>query len=80
LADTLKASLKQAANMAQKKMLTLSFTPAIKALDDRINGYNAELDALDDQIHNLDSFIKNNKSIVRNIKKRKNEDPTTQPE
>ena len=80
LADTLKASLKQAANMAQKKMLTLSFTPAIKALDDRINGYNAELDALDDQIHNLDSFIKNNKSVVRNIKKRKNEDPTTQPE
>ena len=66
--------------MAQKKMLTLSFAPAIKALDNKISGYNAELDALDDQIHNLDSFIKNNKSVVRNIKKRKNEDPTTQPE
>lgn len=80
LADTLKASLKQAANLAQKKLTTMTYAPAIKALDAKINKYQSELDELDDQIHNLDSFIKNNKRSVRNIKKRKKEDPTTQPE
>lgn len=78
LADTLKASLKQIAN-SQKKVVDLAFAPLIKSLDDQINKYNSELDDIENQIHNIDSFIKNNKKVLRNIKKRKNEDPTTQP-
>ena len=78
LADTLKAGLKQIAN-SQKKVVDLAFAPLIKTLDLQINKYNSELDEIENQIHNIDSFIKNNKKVLRNIKKRKNEDPTTQP-
>ena len=79
LADTLKSALKQAVN-SQQKVITLAYTPAIKGLDEKINKYNTELDDIENQIHNLDAFVKNNKAIVRNIKKRKKEDPTSQPE
>lgn len=79
LADTLKSVLKQAVN-SQQKVITLAYAPAIKGLDEKINKYNTELDDIENQIHNLDAFVKNNKAIVRNIKKRKKEDPTSQPE
>lgn len=78
LADVMKKSLKQVAN-SQQKVLTAAYAPAIAALDAKINAYKSDLDELEDKIHNLDSYIKNNKKVVRNIKKRKKEDPTTQP-
>lgn len=77
MADVLKASLKQVTN-SQKKVVDLSFAPLIMNLDAQINQYNSELDDLENQIHNIDSFIKSNKKLLRNIKKRKKEDPTTQ--
>ena len=76
LADTLKASLKQLTN-SQKKAVDLAFTPLISGLDIQINAYNKELDNLENQIHNVDSFIKDNQKILRNIKKRKKKDPAS---
>lgn len=78
LADVMKKSLKQVAN-SQQKVLTAAYAPAIASLDAKISSYKSDLEELEDKIHNLDSYIKNNKKVVRNIKKRKKEDPTTQP-
>lgn len=79
LADTLKSTLRQVIN-SQKKVIDAAYVPVIKSLDNKINEYNAELDDIENKIHNLDAYIKNNKAIIRNIKKRKKEDPTTQTE
>ena len=75
LADTLKKSLKQVANV-QQKVLEAAYQPAISKLDDEITKYRSDLESLEDKIHNLDSYIKGNNEIIKNIKKRKGEDPT----
>jgi hypothetical protein len=75
LADTLKNALKSITN-AQKPVLEAAYAPVTKLMDTNINRYNTELDNIEQQIHNVENYVKTNKSILRNIKRRNKEDPT----
>ncbi len=75
LVDTLKKTLKQVIN-SQQKVISLAYQPSIAALDAEITKIKSDLDNLDDKIHNISSYIKENNNIIRNIKKRKKEDYT----
>lgn len=79
LADTVKSGLKEVLNK-QKKVIELGYKPLIDKFDNDINDYNSQLETLEMQIENLDAYIKINKEIMRNMKKRKKKDSTTHKE
>lgn len=76
LADILKKSLQQTMNN-QKPARDAKYAAVIKALDNKITQYNNDIDSVESAIHNIDVNIQENKKILRNIKKRKKEDPTS---
>ena len=77
LGDTLKKSLQQAMTTFKNTTIKAAYSPIILSMEAKINQYNKEVDDIEMEIHNINSAIKENKKALRNIRKRRKEDPTS---
>jgi hypothetical protein len=77
LGDTLKKTLQQAMTKLKDTTIKAAYSPIILSMEANINRYNKEVDNIETEIHNINSAIKENKKAIRNIRKRRKEDPTS---
>lgn len=77
LGDTLKKTIQQAMSKLKDTTLKAAYAPIILSMEAKINQYNKEVDNIEMEIHNINSAIKENKKAMRNIRKRRKEDPTS---